>query len=117
MSDARTAIATLLRLTIPGLTVVEFGRQADQPDKRRVTITASGILGPRVACPARSYELLLSAVTPLTDPGPADDDLDELVDQVLEALDAAGVEWGERVERGTWLEAHHAYLITATITP
>ncbi len=116
MSDARASVAAALRAGIPGLTVVEYGRQADQPDTRRVTITASAVLAPRVACPDRAYEVLLNVVTPLTEPGPADDDLDELIDQVLTVLEAAGIDWGERVERGTWLDAHHAYLITANVS-
>lgn len=114
MQDAREHVANVLRANLPAdVEVIAYGRQADQPSKRRVTIVSGTVDPPERACPSRYASVVLTAVTPLTDPGPADDDLDELLDLVLDALDAGAVIYGT-AQRGTWLDTHHAYELTCS---
>lgn len=115
MRDARELVADALTASLVDVVVVDYPRQADQPDARRVTVAPLRVDPPSVACPVRSYVVTLTVVTPYTEPGVADDDLDDLLELVLIALDQAGMSW-DQADRGLWLDTHHAYAVNVALT-
>jgi hypothetical protein len=71
----------------------------------------------------RTYAATLLLLTPHVDPsGPADDDLDDLLEDVLYALDnpvtpggdQLAIVW-ERAERATYSDTTPAYAVTITV--
>ena len=108
---ARDGIAAgLVRLLGDEVTVYGFPRIIDQPTKPTVVLLIDGVRSPDVACAVPIVELIAWAVTPLTEPGPADDALDTLLGDVLTALDALGIAW-TRADHGVWNTTHPAYKI------
>ena len=65
----------------------------------------------------RRYEYSLVLVTPLTDAGPADDDLDLVLEDVLHLLDTLpDITWND-AKRGVYADANPAYEVAITVHP
>lgn len=66
----------------------------------------------------RAYTIVLLLLTALTEPGPADDELDAALEDVLHALDTApagaGIAW-TLADRAVFEDSFPAYQITTTV--
>lgn len=117
MPHPRTDVADLLRAALPAEWIVyDHARGPDnlEPD-RPVVMVAAGRVRPGPALSLRANELRLWLVEASTDPGQADDALDDALVLVLAALDELHLaEWTE-AERGTYSDAFPAYLITLNV--
>jgi hypothetical protein len=110
--QARTDIGELLML--PDVTVVPFSRNVDAPDRRTVIVEVDTVTPASTACPGVVVDLAVWLITPYTDPGPADDDLDAFLGDVVTVLDLAGVNW-TTAKRGVWGESYPAYRMTVEV--
>lgn len=110
IADARARVAAALE-PVPGLTVVPFPRAADQITAPTALLVAEHVEPPTVACPAYVVTVAVWLVSHLTEPGPADDVLDETADLVLDALRKASVPF-QSAQRGVWNDRHPAWKIT-----
>jgi hypothetical protein len=118
MAHARTEVADLLRPALPaGWIVDDHPHTIDglEPD-RPVVMLASGRVRPGPALSLRANELRAWLVEPTTDPGGADDALDDLLVLLLAALDTVPLlEWPE-AERGVYGDQEYpAYLVTINV--
>lgn len=87
----------------------------DPPTRRTVIVAPATVDPPSVACPsARTYGCAVYVFSPMTAGAAADNDVDDLVDGVLDALDAVGLAWSD-VRRGTFLDAYPSYTLTAEV--
>lgn len=92
MSAYRSAVATVLTAALGDTaTVMPYARQVDTISRRTVMLRIDRVnREPRAPLAERRYTFALVLLTPLTTPtGPADDDLDAFLDDVLDAIDAA----------------------------
>lgn len=109
-AELRTALAA-----VTNLAVVDHGRAIDQVIAPTVMVVLDTV---EPGVPPRKYRghtVSVWVIVPGTQPGAADDDLDGLLDQVLDALDDSEVVTWERAERTLFGEAqNHAYRITCT---
>lgn len=111
ISDVRADVAAAIAAALPDVDVIAYPRSADVPNARRVVLATASVEPAGVACAWRTVKVDAWCVTPYTDPGPADDDLEDLLAGVLDALDAAGMEW-TNAERGVWLDTYAAFRVT-----
>lgn len=104
----------------PGVRLLPYARNVDNPTRDTVMIRADEVT-PFGAAPLsghRVYRFTLICVGKLTDDtGPADDGADELLEDVLHAVDTSDqLEW-TRAVRGAWLDTNHpAWDITLEAT-
>lgn len=110
LQASRAELALILSTGLPTVDVVPFPR-VDTPNARRVVIGTAKVEPAGVACAWRTASFDVWCVSPYSDPGPADDDLEQLLSDVLDVLDAAGVEW-TTAERGVWVETYPAFRVT-----
>lgn len=111
ISTVRTDVAAAIAAALPDVDVIAWPRSADVPNARRVVLGTASVEPAGTACPWRTVKLDAWCVTPYTDPGPADDDLEALLADVLDALDAAGIAW-TTADRGVWLDSYPAFRVT-----
>lgn len=91
-----------------------FPSTPDQLIAPRVAIAAATVNPPDVACPGVTVELAVWCVSERQDASEGQDRADDLLDVVLTAFDAAGVDWTS-AERGVWAETYPAYRVTVTV--
>jgi hypothetical protein len=94
--------------------VIAYPRDVDQVQDPTAVVVVESVDPPSVACPAPVVTLSVWVVTPLTEPGPADDAADTLLDAALSALTGAGITW-TTAERAVWRDRNPAYRVTIEI--
>jgi hypothetical protein len=119
MKDHRRSVAAAIASAVAAAhpdpvtrpVVSDYPGPTDPPTLPTILVGSQGIDPPDVACPAPLYRCAVVVFVPIITPGPADDELDDLLDVVLTGLDARGLAWRD-VVRGVWLESLPAYTIT-----
>ena len=119
MTLPRALILTALTALTPDHNLIGYGRDIT-PTRTTVMVRVDEVT-PTADALARKYTAALVLVTPRTDPnGPADDDLDTLLEDVLYVVDnAAGLSW-TTAKRGTYTTSDGipvcpAYEVTITV--
>lgn len=106
-SIPRKQAADLLAGILPaGVRVIPHARNTPAPDRQTVMLRFDEVaVHPQAPESHRLYTFTGIVITPMVDPtGPADDDLDDLLEQVLFALDESPHLSWSRAVRGTWLD-------------
>ena len=109
IAGARARVAAALAGTFT--TVVDHPRDVDQVQAHTAVVVLERVEPQSVACPAPVATLSVWVITPYTDPGTSDDDLDALLDRTLAALTAAAITWTQ-ADRATWRDRSPAYRVT-----
>lgn len=113
VQDARaTAARALAKIT--GVDVHDYPRAVDQPVRPFLVLAPTRVVPADVACPTTRVQLDVWVVTQHTDHGTAADPLDALLDQVLDALDAAQVRWTD-AEPVIYRDTHAAYRVAVEV--
>ncbi|CCH79084.1 hypothetical protein BN12_40054 [Nostocoides japonicum T1-X7] len=115
---ARAAVADLLTEHLPDdVDVIPYARNIDSPARSTVMLRLDEVT-PGVASGLGTYTFALLLIAAKTSPGPADDELDALLEDVLYALDRlsdAGVTWSS-ARRATYEDKNPAYEVTTAVT-
>lgn len=101
-------------------TIESYLRAPETLAKRMVLISVEEVATSPAGLGMRDYSARLVVAVPTTTTGPADDDLDELLDDVLDLLDSNdvpnAVTW-TKATRGTYRNSDApAYLVDVTVT-
>lgn len=120
-ATARALLAEVLEpLAADDLSVESYLRAPDTVAKRMVLISMEEVAPATAGLGMRDYQAQLVVVVPTTTTGPADDDLDQLLDDVLDLLDSNdipnAVTWS-KAKRGTYKDGvSPAFLVDVTVT-
>jgi hypothetical protein len=120
MSTARAQLAEALAPLLPAYSIIPDPRSIatlDDTLKGTVQIVRAKF-SPLPAAPQASYleQMHVWVITHLKEQPDAEDDLDALVLEVTDALQALSRAGWDDAQRLTHIENHHAYRITATYT-
>lgn len=120
MSAARNLLTSLLDPILgPGVTVIKYAREIDPPAKPTVLIRVDSIKPSKHAQGLWDYGFALICIASKSGAGPADDELDDLTEDVLLAMEddsiPNGVIWSEAT-RVTYAEQYPAYQVDLTVT-
>ena len=120
MTTAREHVHAAIGAHMPaGVDFRAYAARIDTPVKRTVLLRVDEVR-PDITLPVSTflYTYSLMCVSAFTDDGrgPADEDLDELLEDVLMAVeDTPDVSW-TAATRGQWLDtAHPAYIVTIQV--
>ena len=110
---ARAEVVAALRTVIPDdILVIPYAKVIDPPKAPTVLVRVDQV---EPLKPWRRYGFALIVVTPYTNPdGPADENLDEVLEDVLYALDRHETITWDRARRSTFQE-RPAYLVSLSI--
>lgn len=120
---ARTEVVTLLEAVLPAdIDVIPYARNIDAPARSTVMVRVDRVTPSPAGAGLRVYELGLILIGAKTTAGPADDEVDLLLEDVLHALSRQevpnGVTWTE-ARRATYGEpdgTNPAYELSLTVT-
>lgn len=117
--SARKTLAKWLEPHLPGYKVIPNSRNVDVPDSPFVQISVQQFTPPAEAKGFYGVEFVVTVVTPHTTPVRAEDDLDDLIADLLRAIDAPGSPFGwTHAQKVTYSERHLAYDVTVIgLTP
>lgn len=120
MGTARNQVVALLAGVLPAdITVLPYARQIDPPSRPTVMVRVDEVRPSPHANGFRDYGFALVLVSHLTAAGPADDELDGLLEDVLYALEQDAIPNGVVVgtaTRATYAETSPAYEVALTVT-
>lgn len=112
--SARADLAAFLEAALPPTYRVSAAPTGASPEPGfDLCVVGTDEVNPgQVMAGSRGYTLTVIVVGKLATPGPADDHLEALIEEVLDALD--GLPWGQwtKAARGTYLETHPAFVVT-----
>lgn len=113
---ARTELVTELTATLPtSILVLPYARGIDPPTKPTVMVRVDQVTPSSNPQAQRDYQFALVLIATKTEAGPADDELDGLLEDVLYELDkSTKINW-TTAERATYEEKFPAYEVTVTI--
>ncbi len=117
---ARTEVVALLLATLPpDITILPYAREIDPPAQPTVMVRIDEVRPSPAGFGLQNYEFALVLIAAKTAPGPADDELDVLLDDVLHALGKpaipVGVTWTS-AKRATYNDTHPAYEVAISVT-
>lgn len=122
MTSTRDAlVANLDELDELAVKVIPYARKLDALERVTLLVRIDEVRNSTAARGWRDFDVTLILATPRTDPtGPADDELDANLEDVLDVLDSPdagriGIRW-QRATRATLEGDFPAYEITATVT-
>ena len=122
MNTTRAAIvANLDRIDALEVKVVPYSRALDNLERVTLLVRVDEVRNSKNARGWREFDITLILATPKVDPtGPADDDLDDHLETVLDVLDSQdvadiGIQW-TRATRATLDGNFPAYEIASTVT-
>lgn len=122
MSATRDAlVANLTDLEALNVKVIPYARTLDGLERVTLLVRVDEVRNSTVARGWRDFDVTLILATPRTDPtGPADDELDGALEDVLDVLDSPdaadiGIRWS-RATRATLDGNFPAYEIASTVT-
>lgn len=116
--DARDQVAAALTASLPAAewVVMPYARDIDPPSKATVMVRADVIRPSGLPGAWREYDFALLVITPLTDPAAADAELDDLVEDVLHAVDESRLPTWTSATRGSFEEKFPCYEVALTVT-
>ena len=117
--SARTMVTAAVDAAMPdGVDVLPYAKQIDPPARSTVMVRVDEVTRPSdlpIGC--RIYKFALVCVAAQTDPGgPADDELDGLLEDVLHALDVAPDLTWDTATRAVYAETNPAFEVIVTVT-
>lgn len=114
---ARNEVVTTLEGILPaGVEVKAYARSIDPPDVPTVLVRVDEVVPNPLPQVWRGYQFALVLVPTKTDPGPADDELDGLLEDVLFAIDQSDTITWAKATRGTYQDtAYPAYEVTLNV--
>jgi hypothetical protein len=116
---ARAEVVAALDAAMPAdVVVLPYSRQIDPPSQSTVMVRIDTVAPSAATGGARDYTFALVLIAAQVTPGPADDELDDLLEDVLAALDdvaASGLRWTEAT-RAVYAQSNPAYEVTVTAT-
>jgi hypothetical protein len=112
IAAARAAVAAVLEADASLVDVDVFASRVPlESPARYAVVCGTGRVDPgTVAVFGRRVLVQVWLVSPAGSYGPQDDDTDDVLELVLHALEAAGLEWVS-AEPAVWRDTHPAYLI------
>lgn len=119
---ARAAVTAILtepgKLT--GVDVLPYARNIDPPERSTVMVRTDEVRPSEVAEGLQDYRMALVLLAAKVEPGPGDDELDALLEDVLYVVTSsyaaeAGITWTV-ARRATYQEATPAYEIDISVT-
>lgn len=121
--SARSEVVTLLTAVLPtDIDVVPYARDIDAPGRSTVMVRVDRVSPSPAGMGLRAYEMALILIGAKTTAGPADDEVDALLEDVLYALSRNeipnGVTW-TTATRSTYGEpdgSNPAYEVAITVT-
>lgn len=113
-STPRAQIAAALAASLPDdIKVMPYARNIDPPAQTTVMVRLDRVEPHPAAKGPRRYTFALVILAALTDPsGPADDELDNALEDVLHVIDKAPAYRYEKAERATYANTTPAYEVT-----
>lgn len=116
---ARDEVVALLQAVLPDdINVMPYARSIDSITASTVMVAIDEITPGPVPQAAWEMTFALYCLTPMTTAGPADDELDALVLDVLFAMESSAipntVRW-TKATRATWEEQYPAYRVDITV--
>lgn len=109
---ARAVVVTALSGLVPtGIVVMPYAREIDPPSKPTVMVRIDEVSPSQFPNAIRDYGMALILVGTKTAPGPADDELDGLLEDVLTALDGSDQLSWSKATRATYNEQYPAYQV------
>lgn len=119
MSTPRSVIADRLAALLPGVRVEEFARNIDAPSRPTVMVRLDEVIPhPESPVAHRLYRATAIVLTAKVSPhGPADTELDALLEDTLHAIDSDDTLRWTRATRGVWLDTTlPAYEVAVEVT-
>ena len=116
--SARAQVTAAIDAAMPdGVDVVGYARQIDPPARSTVMVRIDEVTRPAgLPTGCRAYKFALVCIAASTDPGgPADDELDGLLEDVLHALDVAPDLTWETASRAVYNDTNPAYEVVLTV--
>jgi hypothetical protein len=110
---ARDEVVAALQTVVPsGIEVIAYSRDIDQPAKPTVMVRVDRVRPVPESREVRRYGFALILITPKTTAGPADDELDGLLEDVLHAVESStdGLVWTQAT-RANYEDRFPAYQI------
>lgn len=116
MTARQAVIDAVAGLELDGVNVIGYARNIDPPTKPTVLVRVD-LVEPYPGLPDRNrYTFGLVLIPTRSGPGSADDELDDLLEDVLHALDNAPDLTWTRAERGTYQDTTYpAYEVTLSV--
>lgn len=109
---ARDEVVAVLTAAMPtGIAVLPYSRDIDPPSQPTVMVRIDEVTPSSQPQALRDYGFALILVASKTTPGPADDELDALLEDVLTALDASEQITWSKATRATFNEQYPAYQV------
>lgn len=117
--SARAALhAALVTLLPPDVVIVAYSRQIDPPAKSTVMLRLDSVRPSTSSSGHLDYEFALVLIAATTDTGPADDELEDLLSDVLFALEkdhGLAVVWTEAT-RSVYGDTNPAFEVPLVVT-
>lgn len=109
---ARAIVVDTLGTLVPeGINVIPYAREIDPPTKPTVMVRIDEVNPSQFPTAIRDYGMALILIASKTAPGPADDELDALLEDVLTALDGSDQMSWSKATRATYNEQYPAYQV------
>ena len=116
--SARVQVTEAIAVAMPpGVDVIGYARQIAPPARSTVMVRIDEVTRPAgLPQGCRAYKFALVLIAAQTDPGgPADDELDALLEDVLHALDTGSDLTWDTASRAVYNETNPAYEVGLTV--
>jgi hypothetical protein len=114
---ARNELVTLLDGLLPtDVDVIPYARAIDAPKRSTVLVRIDEVVPDPLPQVWRGYKFALVLIAARTDPdGPADDELDALLEDVLYAIDQSDTITWDKASRAVYRDTNPAYEVTLNV--
>lgn len=113
---ARSEVVALLQTLVPDdITVIPYSRDIDPPAQPTVMVFIDEVTPSALPQAVRDYGMSLLLVASRTAAGPADDELDGLLEDVLTVLDSSDHLSWTKATRATFEEKYPAYQVELNV--
>lgn len=114
---ARDEVVTALRAVLPAeVIVLAYARDIDPPTKPTVMVRIDEVRPSAAPQAFRQYTFAVLVIASQTVSGPADDELDALLEDVLFAIDSSGLLTWQQATRATFEDKFPAYQVDLLVT-
>ena len=113
---ARNEVVTLLDGILPtDVDVIAYARNIDPPKRSTVLVRVDEVVPNPLPQVWRGYRFALVLVAAKTDAGPADDELDGLLEDVLHAIDTSDTITWDKASRAVYQDTNPAYEVVLNV--